>query len=245
MSNLPAMNVRLRVAISCDDVPLDAVEIRPARLPVIRVSRRPDHLVRLELDEFERARADRMGAHLARRHMAGIDRRPAGGEQRKQCRLRPLQVEGDLVITIGRHPVEVEIPSLARIDAELFAADAHQQIPGAFDVGGGKGLAVVPFDALAQREGQLLAVLAPGPARRQIGDDRVRAVLRHMLIEHDEVVEHAHHRPQCRTGRFLEQRHARRIVEKRDLQDAPGLLGQGRVSAARRDQQPAHSREGA
>src|SRR5207244_13639076 len=47
-----------------------------------------DALVRLELDEFERTGADRVLPHLAGRDMAGIDRRPAGGEQdRKSTRL--------------------------------------------------------------------------------------------------------------------------------------------------------------
>src|SRR4051794_30678639 len=98
-------------------------------------------------------------------------------------------MEGDLVVTIGRHPVEVDIPGLPRIDAQLFTRLAEQQVPGAFDVGGGERLAVMPFDTLPQWEGQFLAVLAPGPARRQIGDDRLRAVLRDMLIVYDEVVE--------------------------------------------------------
>src|SRR6516165_4932346 len=52
----------------------DAVEVRPARFPVMRVFRHFDLFVMLERDEFERAGTDRMLAHLARRHMAGIDR---------------------------------------------------------------------------------------------------------------------------------------------------------------------------
>src|SRR6185437_494595 len=123
---------------------------------------------------------DRTGAHLARWHMAGIDRRPPGRQQRQQSRLRPLQVKGDFVVAVGRYLVEIEVPRLARIDAQLFAPDAHQQVPGAFDVGGSERLAVVPFDALAQWEGQLLAVLAPRPAGRQIGNDRAWAILRYM-----------------------------------------------------------------
>src|SRR5438094_4261749 len=41
------------------------------------------------------------------------------------------------------------------------------------------------------------------------------------------------------------QRHARRIIEKRDLQDAAGLLRQGRVAGDEREQQRARSREAA
>jgi len=90
-----------------DDRILDAVEMRPARLPVIRVARYRDPLVRLELDEFKGAGADRMAAHLTRRHMAGIDRRVPGGEQHQKRRLRPLQMKGDLVMSVGADPLEV------------------------------------------------------------------------------------------------------------------------------------------
>src|SRR5215471_9111957 len=43
---------------------LDRVEIGPPRLPVIRIAGDLDRFVRLERDEFERAGADRIGAHL-------------------------------------------------------------------------------------------------------------------------------------------------------------------------------------
>jgi HEAT repeat protein len=59
---------------------LDAIEIRPALFPIIGVARHLDVLVRLELDEFERAGADRMLAHVARRNMAGVNRRITGGQ---------------------------------------------------------------------------------------------------------------------------------------------------------------------
>jgi len=64
-----------------DDVELDAVEIGQALLPVVGVAHELDRLVALELDELERARADRLGAHVRRRHMAGIHRAVAVGEQ--------------------------------------------------------------------------------------------------------------------------------------------------------------------
>src|SRR5215472_9833849 len=67
-----------------------AVEIGPIPLPVIGISGDLDRLVRLELDEFERAGADRVAAHVARRDVARIDRRIAGGEQGDKGRLRPL-----------------------------------------------------------------------------------------------------------------------------------------------------------
>jgi hypothetical protein len=62
--------------------PLDAIEIGPAGFPVLRVPGDSDPLVRPEFDEFERAGANRMRAHLARQDVTGVDRRPAGGQQR-------------------------------------------------------------------------------------------------------------------------------------------------------------------
>ena len=58
-----------------DDRVFDPVEMGPSLLPVIGVPRDCDPLVRLELGEFERAGPDRVSAHLARRHVTGIDRR--------------------------------------------------------------------------------------------------------------------------------------------------------------------------
>ena len=148
-----------------DDPVFDAVEIGPPRFPVIRVAGHRDRLVRLELDEFERPGADRMLPHLRRRYVARIDRRPAGRQHRQQRRLRPLQVKGDLVVAVGRHLRHIVEPGFARVDAQLFLRLALQQVDRAFDVGGGERLAVMPFDALVQREGQFGAVLAPAPAR--------------------------------------------------------------------------------
>ena len=157
-----------------DDGEFDAVEMRQALLEVVRVLRELDRFVGLELDELERAGADRLGAHVARRDVAGIDRRIAGGEQRQQRRLRPLQIERGLEIAVGGDVVDLIVPGLARVLAELLLRLAHQHVEGAFDVGRGERLAVMPFDALAQLEGQGLVVAAPGPALREIRDDRIR-----------------------------------------------------------------------
>src|SRR5208283_6006310 len=107
----------------------------------------------LEFDEFERASADRMAAHVAWRNVAGIDRRKPAGESHKKGRLRPLQMEGDLVIAIGDHRFEVPVPRLAGIDAELLARLPGKQVKGALDILGREGLAVMPGDPLAQRQG--------------------------------------------------------------------------------------------
>ena len=77
----------------------------------------------------------------------------------------------------------------------------------------------MPFDALVQREGQFGPFFAPAPAGGKFRDDRVGRVLRLVLLEHDEIVEHAHHRPVHRQRRFLEHRHAGRAVEMADLED--------------------------
>jgi hypothetical protein len=102
-----------------------------------------------------------MVAHVARRHVAGIDRRKPGSEQRDKRRLRPLQVERHLVIAVGADLLQILVPDLARIDPKLFARLAGEQVPGALHVFPRKGLAVVPFDAFAQPKRQLCLVLVP------------------------------------------------------------------------------------
>src|SRR5207247_3154755 len=99
-----------------DDRILDAVEIRPILLPVIRVPRYLDVFVRSEPDEFERTGADRLLAHVARRHVAGIDRREPGSESGEEGRLRSFQTESDLIVAVGGDPFDVAVPGLARID---------------------------------------------------------------------------------------------------------------------------------
>jgi hypothetical protein len=128
------------------------------------------------------------------------------------------------VIVDNGHLVEIVVPGLARIDPQLGAALSLQQIPGAFDVGGGEWLAVVPFDLVPQFEGQVLAVIAPRPALGQIGDDRAEAVLRHVLVEHDQIVEDGHDRHHRRDRHLLEDRHARRAVAMIEPQNAALLL---------------------
>src|SRR5215469_4342261 len=214
MSNWPALPRRHRIyrrPVRRHGI-FDAVEVRPAALPVIRIARHLDMLIRLELDEFERAGADRMLAHLPWRHVAGVDWRVSRGEQRDDRRLWPFQTEGRSKIAIGGDLVEVLVPGLAGIRAQLLLRLAEQQVPGAFDVIGGKGLAVVPFDALAQPECQFGAVLVPRPIGGQIRDDRLQAVLRHVLLIQDKIVEDAHHRDLGRIGRLFEDRHAGRTV---------------------------------
>src|SRR6516225_6114335 len=151
----------VRRARILDDRIFDAVEIRPARLPVVRVARHLDVFVRLELDEFEWAGADRVPTHVRRRHVTGIDPRRVAGDRHRERRLRPLQVKGDLPVAVGGHLRKVIICRFPRIDPQLLRRQVHPQIPGAFDVLGGERLAVMKLDALAQLEGQLGPLLVP------------------------------------------------------------------------------------
>src|SRR5262245_62736530 len=109
-----------------------------------------------------------MTAHVARCDMAGIDRRPARGEQRYEGGLRPLQTKGDLVVAVGGDLFEVSVPRLTGIETQLVAGLAAEHVPGAFDILSGERLAVVPLDAFAQRQGQLSSFLVPGPTGGQV-----------------------------------------------------------------------------
>src|SRR6202021_287051 len=104
------------------DGEVDPVEIAPPGLPIIGVFGQPDIFVRLEPDEFERSGADRMLALLRRRDVAGVDWRPARGEQRQYSRLGLLQVKADLEIAACRYLGDILVPALAWIDAQLVIA---------------------------------------------------------------------------------------------------------------------------
>ncbi len=152
--------------------------------------------------------------------MAGIDRRVAGGEQRQQRRLRPLQIEGGLIVAVDRHVVDLVVPGLSRVLPEFLRRLAHQHVEGAFDVGRGERLAIVPFDVMSKLEGERLVVAAPGPAFRQLGADGVDAVLRDVLIENDQIVIDRHEGNVERIGRALMDRGAARAVAVIHSQDA-------------------------
>ena len=117
-----------------DDRVFDAVEIRQALLPIVRILRELDRFVLLELDELERTGADRMRAHLRRRDVARIHRRIAGREHRQQRGLRPLEMQRHLEVAIGGDVGNVVEQVLARILAELVLPLALQQVEGAFHV---------------------------------------------------------------------------------------------------------------
>ena len=215
-----------------DHLPVDAVEIGLALLPVVRVAHELHRLAALELDELERPRADRIGAHVLGRDVAGIDRGVARGEQRDERGLRPVENEGDLVVAVDRHVLEVVPPDGARVLAEVVLVLAGQLVPGALHVLGRERLAVVPLDALAQLEGQLGLARVPGPALGEVGHDGLGRVQRLLLIEHHQVVEDAHERLHRRDGGLLVDRGAGQVVAMVDAQRAALLLRQRRQRQA-------------
>ena len=162
--------------------------------------------------------------------MTGINRRKPVGEKHQKRRLRPLQMEGDLVIAVRRHLIEVAIPEFAGIDAEFVARLVEQEVPGALDILGRERLAVMPFDTLAQREGERGPFLVPRPAGREIGNDRFEAALLHVLIEHDQIVEHSHRHPLANRVHPIEHRHARRVVPDVHFENAAGFLSERRAA---------------
>jgi hypothetical protein len=146
-------------------------------------------------------------------------------------------MKGDLPVAVRGHPRKIVVARFARIDAQFLGAGLHIEIPGAFDVPSGERLAVVPFDALPQLEGQVVPVLTPRPARGEIGHDRSQAVLRHLLVEHDQVVEHPHDR-QFGVGELFEHRQARDALGVVDPQGTAALLGECGSADRDGDQQP-------
>src|SRR5262249_24430774 len=89
-----------------------------------------------------------------------------------------------------------------------------------------EGLAVMPFHALLQLEGQVLGVGAPAPRLGEVGDDVLRAVLRLALVVEHQVVEQRHERDDRRVRRLLVDRGAWRVVAVIHLEDAAALLRQ-------------------
>src|SRR5436305_1506321 len=98
--------------------PFDAVEIRTSGFPVLFVPDELDRLIRLIGNKFEWSGADRVSPHAVGRYVTRIDRRITGGKQGKNGRLRSLQVERK-AIALGADRVEVVVPGLARVGAQL------------------------------------------------------------------------------------------------------------------------------
>jgi len=91
-----------------------------------------------------------------------------------------------------------------------------------------------------QFERQSYTVLVPAPAHGEIGDDRGHAVLLHVLVVHDEVVEHPHDWPQRVDRHLLVDRQAGWAVDRIGSEDAAVFLGHRR--SAERDERRAKRR---
>ena len=189
-----------------DDSESDFIQIRAVFFPVVGIADETDRFSALELDEFERTGANRPGAHRRLRNVAGIYGRKSAGEQHGQARLRLAQFERGLVVAIDRDVLELRVPDLARVAAEIVnVALADQHPPGALHVPGSEWLAVVPLHALPQFESQFGIGRIPGPAFSQIRDDRLEALVDLGGIENHQVVEHRRKRRHRGDCRFLEQ----------------------------------------
>jgi hypothetical protein len=133
-------------------------------------------------------------------------------------------VKRDFAVAVCGHLVEVQKPGLAVVEAKLLFGPSGQQIVGALHVGRGEGFAVMPFDAVTQRERQLCPFFVRAPAGRKIRHDGFNPVLRYVLVKQDEVIEDPHHRHDRRDAPFLQDRHAGRAVAVKHSQNAALLL---------------------
>src|SRR4051812_8607990 len=114
--------------------------------------------------------------------------------------------------------------------------------PSAFDVGRGKRLAVMPFDALAQLEGQTGVIRVPRPTFRQFRLDELRPVYLFVLLETDQAVEHRRERRHRRDRRLLVDRAAGRAVAMKEFERPAALLRRRRAGCCRR-YETSHRRE--
>src|SRR3954454_21294445 len=117
-----------------------------------------------------------MLSHILRRDMTGINWRIAGCQQRNECWLRPLQMEGYRV-ALGAARFQVAVPSLPRVGAQLVLSLSQDQVPGAFDVGGGEWLAVMPTHSAPKLKRERSHVAVPSPFDGQFRYDRVNPIL--------------------------------------------------------------------
>ena len=190
MSNLPLTKDSMRVERSGMMRVLDAVEIGPARLPVVGVLHQLDALVHLELDELERAGADRLAAHVGR---------PARGRDRSASSptassassegWRLLEMEGRLR---SRRRPSPSRRCCTRRGADCAAACSRRRAAGRrcrrrpWRVNGLPSCHFTPWRSVKTER---LAVVAPRPSLvARSGTIDSRLFLRDMLVEHDEVV---------------------------------------------------------
>jgi hypothetical protein len=215
----------LRPALHDDHV-ADAVEIRPALDEVIGILHQLDVLTPLPLLELERPGPDTARAHLGGGDVGGIHRRVPGREHEEQRRLRPLEMEDDGVRIRRLDVVDVGVPVLARVEAQLALGvlGLADHVERVLDVLRAERLAVVPLDALAEEEHEVAIVVLPRPLLGQLTDDRVQALDPLHRVVHDEIVEARRGREHARDGGRLVDREAlRQVLALHGVEDAAGF----------------------
>src|SRR5436305_5573584 len=166
-----------------------------------------------------------MLSHNLRRDMTGINWRIAGCQQRNECWLRPLQMEGYRV-ALGADRFQVAVPSLPRVGAQLVLSLSQDQVPGAFDVGGGEWLAVMPTHSAPKLKRERSHVAVPSPFDGQFRYDRVNPILWLVLFEKHQVVKDRHRRVLGRVESLLVYRHTGWAVVLKYAEHAAPFLRQ-------------------
>jgi len=174
----------------------ERVQVGPALDEVVGVLHVIDELALAPLLDLEGAGADASRTVARGRDVRGIDRGIAGCKHQQQRRLRPLQPEDHRVRIGSLDCLDVGVPVLARVDAELrlgLGSLAHH-VEGELDVLRGEGLAVVPLDVLAEKEHKVSIAVLPRPLLRELAHEGLGALNALELVEEDEVAEARHRR---------------------------------------------------
>ena len=181
--------------------------------------------------QLEGSGADAPRPELGERHVGRVDRRVAGGEHEDQRGLRPVEPEDDggRVRRLDGLDVLVPEPPGVRAELALRVGGAPHEVERVLHVRRREGPAVVPLHVAPELERERPVPVLPRPALRQLGDERVGALLPPGGIEVDEVVEARTGRLHRRDRRLLVRGQARRRGERRrDEHPArPGLRGLG------------------
>jgi hypothetical protein len=158
--------------------------------------------------------------------MSRIDRAIARGEHHQERGLRAFQAEHHRV-RIGRLDVlDVRVPVLAGVDAELGRRVRRlaEHVEGELDVLRRERLAVVPLDVLPEKKDEVLVVVLPRPPLGEVAHDGVHALRRLPRIEEDEVVEARQGREARRVrGRLVDGEALRQVLAEHHVEGAADL----------------------
>ena len=174
-----------------DDHVLEPVQVGPALHEVVRVLHVLDELAPPPLLELERAGAHAAAALLGHRHVSRVDRRLPRGQHHQDGGLGPLEAEDHRVRIGGLDGLDVGVPVLPRVEAQLrlHVGRLAHHVEGELDVPGRERLAVVPLHVPPQEEHQVPVAVLPGPLLGQLAHDGVGRLRRLGGIEVDQVVE--------------------------------------------------------